>query len=77
MKELADYLTNLPERRPVIDRTGLKGLYLIDLKFALTPANRGVDIWTAVKEELGLGLENIKATFDTIVIDHIERPSEN
>ena len=34
-------------------------------------------IFTALEETLGLKLESGKAPLDVLVIDHIERPSEN
>jgi uncharacterized protein (TIGR03435 family) len=34
-------------------------------------------ILTALQEQLGLKLESKRATVDALVIDHIERPSEN
>lgn len=37
----------------------------------------GPTIFTALQEELGLKLESQKGPVDTIVIDHVERPSEN
>jgi len=37
----------------------------------------GPTIFTAVQEQLGLKLESQKGPVDTLVIDHIERPSEN
>jgi uncharacterized protein (TIGR03435 family) len=40
-------------------------------------ADPGASIFTAVQEQLGLKLESTKAPTDVIVIDHIERPSEN
>ena len=69
--------------RPVLDKTGLTGGFDIDLKWtpALgTDAPAGADavsIFTAVQEQLGLRLENGSAPLDVLVIDRIERPSEN
>ena len=34
-------------------------------------------LFTAMQEQLGLKLESQKGPVDTIVIDHIEKPSEN
>jgi uncharacterized protein (TIGR03435 family) len=39
--------------------------------------NSGISIFTAVQDQLGLRLESTKGPLDVIVIDHIERPSEN
>ena len=37
----------------------------------------GTSIFTALQDQLGLRLESTKGPVDTIVIDHIEEPSEN
>jgi len=68
----------------VEDKTGLKGKYDITLQWApdegggVTPSvDSGPSVFTAIQEQLGLKLESKKSPVDTIVIDHIERPSEN
>ena len=68
--------------RPVLDRTGLSGTYNVSLKWTLTlgtdvPTGDAVSIFTAVQEQLGLKLESAIAALDVVVIDRIERPSEN
>ena len=63
--------------RPVLNRTGLGGFYNIDLEWAPTPDADGVSIFTAVEEQLGLKLESSTAPLDVVVVDRIERPTEN
>jgi uncharacterized protein (TIGR03435 family) len=76
----------------VVDKTGLAGKYDVTLKWTpdeggrvtmpgaggtTPPDDSGPSIFTAVQEQLGLKLVSTKGPVDTIVIDHIERPSEN
>ncbi|MGA3325109.1 MAG: TIGR03435 family protein [Terriglobia bacterium] len=67
---------------PVADKTGLTGKYDITLEWAPSTSSAasedsGPSIFTAVQEQLGLKLEPTKGPVDALVIDHIERPSEN
>jgi uncharacterized protein (TIGR03435 family) len=70
----------------VVDRTGLKGKYDIDMYWQQlppdsSPAARPFDgpvITKAIQERLGLRLESKKGTVGVVVIDHIEKiPVEN
>ncbi len=76
--------------RPVIDETGIKGRFDFDVEFAVdqsTPGftsdtppadpTAGVSIFTAVQEQLGLKLQSTKGPGEFLIIDHVERPSEN
>lgn len=42
-----------------------------------TADSSGVSIFTAIQEQLGLKLESQKGQVEGLVIDHVERPSEN
>jgi uncharacterized protein (TIGR03435 family) len=67
--------------RIVIDKTGLTGWYDIDLKWTsngeLAKGASGPTLFTALEEQMGLKLIPEKAPVDVLVVDHIERPSEN
>jgi uncharacterized protein (TIGR03435 family) len=65
--------------RPVLDRTGLTGLYDIDLEWTQAEGQKpdGVSIFTAVQEQLGLRLEPSTAPLDVVIVERVERPSQN
>jgi hypothetical protein len=82
MQQLADMLTGQPalDGRPVLDRTGLDGTYEIDLNYAFVPGVVNADapeIFDAVQEQLGLKLESVKAQFETLAVDRLEKPDAN
>jgi uncharacterized protein (TIGR03435 family) len=80
MEGFARLLSQLPSEfrgsllldRPVVDRTGLQGLF--SFVFEWKDDN---DLMVALQDELGLQLESQKAELDTLVIDRIERPTAN
>jgi uncharacterized protein (TIGR03435 family) len=77
MSELAFSLSGTVDRM-VIDSTGVTGEYDFELTWSPdNSADAGPAIFTALQEQLGLKLEPAKAPVDVVVIDHLERPSEN
>jgi uncharacterized protein (TIGR03435 family) len=67
--------------RVVVDRTGLTGYFEADIEFspdALTnAASERPSFFTAIEEQLGLRLEPARAPVEVLVIDRVERPTEN
>lgn len=71
--------------RPVVDKTGLAGYYdlmLPDVKrqaMAPSPPSPGDDesILTVLPEALGLRLTPARDQVDMLVIDRVERPTDN
>jgi uncharacterized protein (TIGR03435 family) len=73
----------------VIDRTGLTGRFDFMIEFAPEfnppagpateppPEPQGPQFIVALREQLGLKLESVKATLPFLVIDHVERPTGN
>jgi uncharacterized protein (TIGR03435 family) len=66
--------------QPVVDKTGLTGMYDFTLSFA--PANDSTsslpDFFTALQEQLGLKLQSHKVPVEFLVIDRVDRmPTEN
>jgi bla regulator protein blaR1 len=69
--------------RPIEDKTGLAGKYDVTIERPIpegagTPEVRPVEMSAAeIANQLGLKLEPAKGQVETLVIDHVERPSPN
>jgi uncharacterized protein (TIGR03435 family) len=70
--------------RPVQDRTGLTGVFDFELRWTPDQVESKSDAgayWpsftTAIEEQLGLRLRSEKGQIEVLVIDHLEKPSEN
>jgi bla regulator protein BlaR1 len=73
--------------RPIRDKTGLTGrydiIYQMDLSSqdsagpATSPNDLSAQILSILRDQLGLQLKPAKGSVETLVIDHIEQPSEN
>jgi len=77
-------LISIVAGRPVVDRTGITGLYDIDLRFSPQGAPGGdlanpdaPSLFTALEEQLGLKLNAERELVDVLVIERIERPTDN
>jgi uncharacterized protein (TIGR03435 family) len=64
---------------PVIDKTGLTDRYVFHLNFATREGedDNRPSVFHAVKDQLGLELRSAKLPIEFLVIDHIEKASEN
>lgn len=74
MDHFAEVLSRLMDF-PVVNTTGIEGTF--DLQIEWNSADAGRSIFTAIQERLGLRLASRKTPVDMIVIDHVEKPSEN
>ena len=91
--DFTGFLQTLVLDRPVVDHTGLKERFDFTVKFtpddsqfaghppqlpASTEATEASpSLFVAIQDQLGLKLESMKTPVDVIVIDHVEKPSEN
>jgi uncharacterized protein (TIGR03435 family) len=89
MSQLAAQLTHMQDvNHTVADKTGLTGKYSYTLTFAANggvgPARAATDsaasdpvatIFQALEDQLGLRLQRGTATVDTVVVDHVEKPT--
>jgi uncharacterized protein (TIGR03435 family) len=90
---MADFARNLGPftGRPVVDRTGLTGVYDLDLTWTPEPgpsgpegttpqpqpSSEGVSLYTAIQEQLGLKLDAQRGPVDVLMIDSVQRPIED
>ncbi len=90
MKLIANSLPSVGRLgRPVVDQTGLSGRF--DFTLEWTPESngpapsgtdapldsQGITFLEALKDQLGMKLKSTKAPIDVLVVDHVDRPSEN
>ena len=92
MTALADVLGQLT-RRVVIDRTGLTGNFDSEMTYTPDPGQfqgpappgfqppvfdpNGPSLFTALEDQLGLKLQSARGPVKVIVIDRVDRPTEN
>lgn len=93
MADFAGVMQRAVLDRPVVDQTGLSGRFDFELKWTPDEtqfAGLGVrvpapsddlaappDLFTAIQEQLELKLQSTKAPVEVLVIDRVEKPSEN
>jgi uncharacterized protein (TIGR03435 family) len=88
MRTLADLLGG-SLGQPVTDKTGITGGFDINLEWTPTEGEadynfgdrpidpNGPSLFTVIDEQLGLKLEASKGAVEVLIIDHVEKPSEN
>ena len=84
MPMLAYLLSRFETERPIIDQTGLNGMYRVKLQWSLQQVQSGVDeetgpsLFTALEEQLGLKLDSKKGLIDVLVVESAEKvPTQN
>jgi uncharacterized protein (TIGR03435 family) len=92
ISDFAGWMQRYVLDRPVVDQTGISGRYNFTLNWAaddsqfgplagtLRPPSGNSDrpsLYEAMQQQLGLKLEATKAPVEVLVIDHVEKPSEN
>jgi uncharacterized protein (TIGR03435 family) len=88
LSDIARNLSAFVGGRPVVDRTGLTGIYDLELTWTpeqlpVAPGGRelppidpnGPSLFTAVEEQLGLKLQATTGPVEVLVIDSAERPT--
>jgi uncharacterized protein (TIGR03435 family) len=90
--DVAGVLQSIVLDRPVIDQTGITGRYDFTLSWtpddfqfpgiqrppgAIDPNATAPNLFTAIQEQLGLRLESTRAAVEVLVIDRVEKPTDN
>ena len=78
LSRLAEWL-GPPSGRVVVDKTGLTDNYEFTLRYTsqLSPRDDAPSVFTALEEQLGLKLVPDRAPLTVLVIDRIDRPTED
>jgi uncharacterized protein (TIGR03435 family) len=74
LQALGDSIQSLAGR-PIVDKTGLNGYFAFT--FEMPGPDEPGALFTALQEQLGLKLEPARAPIDMLIVDRIERPTEN
>ena len=90
ISDFTGFLQSVVLDRPVVDETGLTGRYDFQMKWTPDASQFGgrggppsdaadapPDLFAAIEQQLGLQLKSAKPLIDVLVIDHVEKPSEN
>jgi uncharacterized protein (TIGR03435 family) len=88
IKDLARTLQSNVLDRPVVDNTGIVGRFDFTLTWspdefqyggrgANNSSGTGPTIFTAFQEQLGLQLKSTKGQIDVMIVDRVEKPTEN
>jgi len=93
MDDFCRMLQNAAVDRPVVNQTGISGKYDFSLVWtpeqaqaavpnpnALAPSDRAdipPDLYGAVQQQLGLKLESARLRIEVLIIDKLEKPSDN
>jgi len=93
MEDFTGLMQSVVLDRPVLDQTGLTAKYDFSLSWTpddsqfgglaakVPPPTDGSNappaLYTAIQEQIGLKLDATKAPAEVLVIDHVEKPSEN
>jgi uncharacterized protein (TIGR03435 family) len=79
--KMADFARSIQSGtgRIVVDKTALVGFYAFTLMYAATPSPDSdvPSLFTALQEQLGLRVQAATAPVRVLVIDNIQRPTEN